>query len=256
MSSNTIACRVCHQPSDYLWSGELLSRSVAYYECSHCDFVQTEMPDWLDEAYEQTINVSDTGILERNLANAKLVVSTLFVLKGLDKKVVDCAGGYGTLVRLLRDKGVEASHSDPYCENLFAQGFEHDGSQAFLATAFEAFEHFVDPVTELEKLFSFAPNILISTTLIPKPTPQLGDWWYYGLEHGQHVSFYRQKSMEVLAKKFGKYFASNGKNYHLFSDKPINKFQMKMIKDKRGIINRFAERSLTSKTWSDHQKML
>jgi Nif-specific regulatory protein len=38
--------------------------------------------------------------------------------------VVDCAGGYGILVRLLRDYGVNALWSDPYCENVLAKGFE------------------------------------------------------------------------------------------------------------------------------------
>jgi hypothetical protein len=46
------------------------------------------------------------------------------------------------------------------------------------------------------------------------------DWWYYGLEHGQHIAFYTGKSLEVLAKQFGYEFAIDGAHLHVFSRKP------------------------------------
>jgi hypothetical protein len=52
---------------------------------------------------------------------------------------VDCAGGYGILTRLLRDIGVDALWSDPFCQNLMALGFEHSNEPAELVTAFEEF---------------------------------------------------------------------------------------------------------------------
>jgi hypothetical protein len=75
----------------------------------------------LEEAYASTINNSDTGIMSRNLSNISLVLATLILIKNRNSLVVDCAGGYGFLVRLLRDIGVNALWSDPYCENLVAK---------------------------------------------------------------------------------------------------------------------------------------
>ena len=31
-----------------------------------CDFLQTEEPFWLKEAYESAIGITDTGIIKRN----------------------------------------------------------------------------------------------------------------------------------------------------------------------------------------------
>ncbi len=39
---------------------------VQYYRCPECYFAQTEDPYWLDEAYQNALNLSDTGLLFRN----------------------------------------------------------------------------------------------------------------------------------------------------------------------------------------------
>mgnify|MGYP002839845252 CR=1 FL=1 len=57
-------------------------------------------------------------------------------------------------------------------------------------------------VEEMRKLLSISSNLLLTTTLTPFPTPRPSDWWYYGLDHGQHIGFYRVKTLEYLAKEF------------------------------------------------------
>jgi hypothetical protein len=59
--------------------------------------------------------------------------------------------------------------------------------------------------------------LIFSTQLVPEPAPKLEDWWYYGLEHGQHIAFYTRKSLEVLAQQFGYEFATDGAQLHVFS---------------------------------------
>jgi hypothetical protein len=244
--------------SDYstLFSSfKVFGKMVDYFECSSCSYVQTEEPVWLDQAYASPINKCDTGIMLRNNHNVRIVLATLATL-GIDNScVIDCAGGYGILVRLLRDQGVEALWSDPYCKNLLAKGFEHKAEKADLVTAFEAFEHFIDPSFELEKLLSIAPNLLISTQIMPSPTPALDEWWYYGLDHGQHIGFFRVRSLEILAKKFGKHFSTDGYSYHLFTESPISPTLWRLrIKLALKFPNIFT-RGLRSKTWDDFKKM-
>ena len=199
-------CRCCFGSlTTKLFSAMLLGKEVSYFSCDKCKYVQTEEPTWLTEAYESTINNSDTGIMSRNLSNISLVLATLTLIKKKNSTIVDSAGGYGLLVRLLRDVGVNAFWSDPYCENLLAKGLEYNNNnndKVELVTAFESFEHFVTPSIEIKKLLNIAPNILLTTNIISDPAPKPSDWWYYGLEHGQHIGFYRLQTLKYLAQKF------------------------------------------------------
>lgn len=238
-----------------VFTGILFDNKINYFECAACGYVQTEHPYWLEKAYSSAINNCDTGIMSRNQSNVGLILATLDALNSFDSTVVDYAGGYGILVRLLRDRGIEALWSDPYCKNLLALGFEHTNEKACLITAFEAFEHFVDPVVEAEKLFSIAPNLLISTFLIPTPTPAPSQWWYYGLGHGQHIGFFRIETLKFIAQKFNKHFVSDGVSCHFFADTAISSLEWNI---KIRLARRFPSlysRKLKSKTWSDFEKM-
>lgn len=248
-------CRCCSTKVNQVFSASLLGNVVNYYDCSMCGYVQTETPYWLEKAYSSAINNCDTGIMIRNQANVGLVMATLNALNEIHGNVIDCAGGYGILVRLLRDRGINALWSDPYCKNLLAVGFEHAGESANLVTAFEAFEHFISPVVESEKLFAIAPNLLISTELIAIPAPTPDQWWYYGQDHGQHIGFFRLKTLQMLAKKFNKYLISNGRNYHLFTDKPLNAMKWNLNVRMAQRFPFLYSHGLNSKVWQDFEKM-
>lgn len=225
-NQSVIPCRCCESAANTVLTGTIIGIDVQYFECSACGFVQTEEPGWLQLAYSDAINDSDTGLVQRNLLNARYVMATLRALGVPTGKVVDFAGGYGLLVRLLRDSGVNAWWSDPFCKNLMAKGYENandnDNTPADLITAFEAFEHFVNPAQELDLMLESGRNIFLSTLVMPRPIPRHEDWWYYGREHGQHVAFYRLETFKAMAARHGLHFVSNGRNYHLFSDKPVN----------------------------------
>jgi hypothetical protein len=192
---------------------------VSYRRCEACGFVQTEEPYWLERAYEQPIAKIDVGIISRNLAlgdTASTVISMLFDSGG---RFLDWGGGYGILVRLMRDRGFDFYWRDPFCDNLFAQGFEWtDGTRAELVTAFEVLEHLPRPVDDVTRMADIADNLLVSTLLLPEPAPAPGDWWYYAPETGQHVSLYSRRSLTVLAEQLGMFAASNrSRNVHLFT---------------------------------------
>ncbi len=226
---------------------------VGFFECSACRYIQTETPYWLTEAYGRTISASDTGIMVRNLYNSRLVLATLYLLDALDGVVVDFAGGYGILVRLLRDLGIDTFWSDKYSENLVAFGFEYKGEAAHLVTAFEAFEHFVHPKEELAALFDVAPNVLISTEIAPSPTPLQKEWWYYGPEHGQHIGFFRVETLRQMAASHGKRLVTDGRYYHLFTDQPLSLWKWRLTRKIISKLPSLLAGRLKSKVWSDHQ---
>lgn len=255
MNDTAPRCRVCGAPTTYLWHAPLLKRQISYHECGACGYIQTEMPFWLEEAYSSAINDSDTGILARNQGCMERVLITLWMLGGKKQRVKDVAGGYGVLVRMLRDAGVDARWSDKYAQNLLARGFEDDGQHAALATSFESFEHFVQPMDELKALLASADSVLISTELAPEPTPAAQDWWYYGLDHGQHIGFYRRRTLEWMAAQHGMRLLSDGSSFHLFTRANVNEWLWNQLIKRRKRFLKMARKGLKSKTWSDYEML-
>jgi hypothetical protein len=199
--------------------------AVQYYRCKGCGFVQTEEPYWLDEAYSEAITASDIGIATRNLWMARVTQAVILAFFNSRGKFLDYGGGPGLLVRLMRDAAFDFYRADKYSPNLFARGFEVEavGRQQYeLLTAFEVFEHLVQPYEEVAAMLQYAPSIFFSTLLLPTPTPALDRWWYYGPEHGQHVGLYSHRSLEALAARLGVNFYTNGRSLHLLTTKQIS----------------------------------
>lgn len=217
-------CRICESTSQFVHQAKILRRySVRYYYCDHCEYLQTEEPHWLDEAYLDPVNVYDTGILSRNLSLAGIVSTIINFWFNAQGEFLDYAGGYGIFVRLMRDCGYDFYWSDPYCKNLFARGFEKnkDVEPLTMVTCFEAFEHFSNPLIQIQQVANESSNILFSTQLLPDPIPPPDGWWYYGLEHGQHIGFFRKRTLQYLADRFGLDLLSDNHSLHLLTRKSL-----------------------------------
>jgi hypothetical protein len=229
--------------------------TIDYFHCDHCDFLQTEDPYWLEEAYSQPINSSDTGYMVRNLFYFKRLTILLYLLFGKSGQFVDYAGGYGVFVRLMRDIGFDFYWDDKYTTNLFSTGFEWNGVDKVEAvTLFEAFEHFVDPIEEIGKLRNISDTIIFTTDLHPDPVPKPNEWWYYGLDHGQHISFYSKKTFSEIADQLGMYYLNLG-SLHILSKYKVAAWKLASTKFARLGLDKFICKFLESKTWSDHEKL-
>jgi hypothetical protein len=224
-------CNICFQDNKPIFNAKILIKlNIKYYHCINCGFLQTEEPYWLEEAYVESINVKDTGIMARNLYLSKITSILLYFLFNKNKKFVDFAGGYGITTRLMRDIGFEFYWHDPHTTNLMARGFEYtDKDKIELVTSFESFEHFTNPLNEIDHMLSVSKNILFSTHLLPSAIPRPNDWWYYGLEHGQHISFYSLQTLTFIAKKYGLNLLTNGINIHLLTKKSIHPYKFKLL---------------------------
>lgn len=236
-------CRLCGGHTQKVMTGVVLRKhQVNYYDCPECGYVQVEKPHWLREAYENPITDSDTGIIDRNYTNSKIVYLLSLFIFGIKKYknaiILDYAGGYGILVRILRGYGLRAYWSDKYCVNIFAKDACHqlipsDESglkEVDMLTAFEVFEHFEKSKEEIKEVLSISDVVLISTRLLSKKPPEINDWWYYGTDHGQHIGFYRLKTLEFIAKKNNYMLISDGVAYHCFSRKrQINKLMFILV---------------------------
>lgn len=93
---------------------------------------------------------------------------------------------------------------DKYATNIFAKGFEYKNQKVDLITCFEVFEHFAEPLNEIEKLLKISNELIITTDLYSdKNIVPPKSWSYYTFDSGQHISFYSKKTFEYIAKKCG-----------------------------------------------------
>ena len=224
-------CRICKADASFLFKEKILTKyNIDYFYCKKCGFIQTEEHFWLKESYVESINISDTGIMQRNLNFMQITTLVIVLFFDKKKRFVDFAGGYGVLVRLMRDVGFDYYWYDVYSDNLMARGFEYNSKDKYeLLTCFEAFEHFHDPMHEIDKMIKISNNILFSTELYKEKTPPNPDEWdYYGFNHGQHISFFSIKTLNFIAKKYNLNLYTNGSTIHLLTKSNLRNISFKI----------------------------
>lgn len=230
-------CKICRSSSDYYISVRLLGKyDVKYYRCRKCQFIFTESPYWLNEAYSSAITRLDIGLVQRNQLMTPVVKAIINNWFNTNARYIDYGGGYGLLVRMMRDEGFDFYRQDIYCDNLYAQSFDISDLPPFraeLLTAFEVFEHLVNPVEELEKMLMLSDTILFSTTIQPFADVHPESWWYFTPETGQHISLYSKASLQALADRFGMNYYQGDKSVHLFSKKKLSGQVFKLISHPR-----------------------
>jgi len=212
--SDSDPCRLCGAKTQRLFSLVVLeSHQIAYLECAGCGSLQTESPYWLKEAYEHNLAVLDTGAAQRNLANqaASFAIARLLGLRD----VLDFGGGDGLLCRLLRDCGVNCYVNDKYAPPSYAIAYTRpDFARPSLLLAFEVFEHFANPSSELKDVFESGAEAILASTVAYDG--EGSDWWYLTPESGQHVFFYSRSAMGSIARTYGYELVTQG-NYWLFA---------------------------------------
>jgi hypothetical protein len=221
--TDLFVCKICGSAVKKIFDSVVLGQyEVNYYQCLDCQFIQTESPFWLEEAYQSAITDLDIGLIYRNIKFAD-ILEKILLTNSIDpnRKFIDYGGGYGMFVRLMRDKGFDFYRQDIHCPNLFARYFDitdiKDQQNFELLTAFEVFEHLECPKQQLEIMLSFSDNILFSTEFLPDNNPRPDTWWYFAPETGQHISFFTLKSLQNLAENYKLHLYSNGSSIHMFT---------------------------------------
>jgi hypothetical protein len=218
--SNESDCRLCGGKLTYAFTNVVLCKhSVKYYRCNACLSLQTEKPYWLDEAYKNSnLSNTDTGAAQRNLTNLAACYTVSKIFKA--NNVIDVGGGDGLLCRLLRDYKINCFVKDKYSVSTYGQGFRDENfNHPDLIIAFEVIEHYPNPKSDLDDLFSKEPRLLLVSTGIY--TDQSKDWWYISPESGQHIFFYNSKALKKIADRYGYHIIFVG-GYILFTKEVSN----------------------------------
>ena len=240
-------CKVCDSRVRPFGTGRVLGRhDVRYYRCETCGFVQTEPPYWLGEAYGTALIAADVGAAQRNIELAALTQAVIQQFFRADGRFLDYGGGYGLFVRLMRDRGFDFRWHDRYAPNLLSRGFEAaPETKGFeLVTAFEVLEHLVDPVPEVAEMLRRGDSVLCTTRILPATSPKPGEWWYYALSGGQHVSLFTLDALHRLAARFGRRLISDGVSIHLMTTQRVAEWLFRLVVRGRvhGALNRLRRR--------------
>lgn len=231
---------------------------VAYYLCPKCGFLRTEEPYWLEQAYYEAIAVTDTGLVQRNNSIAMKLAALIYFELDSRGIYVDVAGGYGLLVRIMRDLGFDFFWSDKFCQNLFARGFEVDKASGSITalTAIEVLEHVHDPLAFItQEMETFGSRTLIFSTELYQGASPPKNWWYYSFANGQHISFYKLQTLQFIAERLGlKIYSAHG--IHMLTDKLINKQRFNFLTGICGPLAAFIiKRRMHSRTMADHDHL-
>lgn len=252
-------CKLCGGDTSPFGELTLLGHHHARYRhCTECGYVFAEDPDWLEEAYAgHAIAALDTGILVRNLWLVDAVDALLRWRFRQVRSALDYGAGTGLFVRLMRDRGYDFRWTDPHCENVFALSFEAEPGQRFdLATCFEVAEHLSDPLTVFEDLTRRAPILLFSTELLPETNNRPGEWHYYTPETGQHIGFFTAASLQRLAQRLGRHFATDGRMLHVFSSEPLDPRWLRFVAKHRRVRRLlWLGRKRKALTWRDGEAL-
>lgn len=231
------ACNVCASKASWYKKITLLGKyDVDYFRCDNCQFIFSEKPYWLDEAYSSAITKLDIGLVQRNEITSNIVSAVIKYWFDIKGKFIDYGGGYGLFVRMMRDRGFDYYRQDIHCINLFAQSFDISDLSSFkgeLLTAFEVFEHLEDPLGEVNRMLELSDNILFSTTLQPCQDVTPESWWYFTPETGQHIALYSEKTLSALASRYNLHYYRGAKEIHLFTKQPISNKLFKLISHPR-----------------------
>jgi hypothetical protein len=256
------ACPICGCPRQARFRAVLLKKhDVQYFFCESCGLLQTEEPYWLKEAYSTVIADADTGLVSRNLTIAQRLANLLYWCFDPAAPYLDFSGGYGLLTRLMRDRGFDYYWLDPHCENVFARGFEWisiEQTAAAAVTVFEVLEHAPNPLALLRTALSEGKTstVIFTTQLYAGEPPSPENWWYYALDTGQHISFFRRDTLRILGQKLGLRFYSNGL-FHVLTSRNLSqtKFDFSCGRLAR-VFEPYVRMKMRSKASDDHQSMI
>jgi hypothetical protein len=257
-------CKVCGALMQPVFRAVLLGRhEVGYAHCALCGLLTTETPYWLDEAYSEAIAATDVGLVERNqVMSSRIAASLCFALNlGADERVLDVAGGYGLLVRMLRDYGIDCFWQDKYCQNIFAQSFEWPEPPSVPAkavTAIEVMEHLENPLEFIRDVMkqTGARSFLFTTELYEGAPPDPDAWWYYSRETGQHISFYTRKTLETMAAALDMSFMTC-RGLHMFSKDSVSPWVFRLAAGRfHPVASRIVRKRLGSRIPADHAQAI
>lgn len=192
-------CKICGSSNL-----EIIDIEDKYYYCQDCEVIFVETAEIVDqteekERYEGHDNNHQNDGYVRMFENFIEAVIEPYINTNQINSALDFGCGPGpVLADLLEPRELEVDIYDPYFfpKKVFLNK-NYD-----LITSTEVFEHFSDPVKEMELLTSHLKEgsyLAVMTSFHPGPE-DFEDWWYKW--DPTHIVFYNQQTFKKIASDF------------------------------------------------------
>lgn len=202
----------------------VLEKKVEYYQCELCgQIVADGIKNYdLSKIYNEDyfMNV-DIGWKNRSKLIVKFVNIINYSLNFKKMSICDYGAGNGYLAKSLIDIGYNVLAYEPYLGRELYLNKKYFIDTPFPADALimiEVFEHFIDPLQEINailKKFSGPQILLFSTLLVENAKYNINDWWYLNPDAG-HFTLWSKKSLKDLSNLTGYKFISFADFFHVF----------------------------------------
>ena len=183
---------------------------IRYYVCSGCGFCfAPEFRKWSDRKFKARIYNDDYVLVDPEYVATRPEGTAKFigdVFGPVRERIthLDYGGGNGLMSQRLRAGGWQSSSYDHFANGpgQLAQLSTYD-----LVTAFEVFEHVVDPLQLMASLskLTHAQSLIVFSTLLSEGHIACDkglDWWYLAPRNG-HISLFSEKSLTHLLGAYG-----------------------------------------------------
>lgn len=199
-------------------------RPVYYYRCPNCGFLFTRSFDrWKPEEFSQFVYNQEYAAVDPEYSGARAKRNSanflsMFGNRLQSLRLLDFGGGSGVFAACLRESGCSAESFDPFDGSSAPPT---DGQRFDIVTAFEVFEHVVDPtrcLQDIDRLLKPDGLLAISTRVNDgkEGLQQIGqrlNWWYASPRNG-HISLHSKRSLTLLLQQAGLHRASWGDDLH------------------------------------------
>jgi len=207
-------CKICNSDCYLIYDQQF---EIDYHRCKSCGFIYEDpkfhvsFNEELNEYKTHNNSIEDEGYV--NMFKRFMEAFEPFVD---NKSLLEYGSGPEPVFsEVLRQSGYKVSSYDPFFlpdETYLEKTYD-------VITSTEVFEHFVEPLAEIEKLVGLLNDngVLAVMTQFPKDDEHFKSWWYR--RDKTHISFYTIESFKEIAKKYNlEIVYYNEKDYMIFKN--------------------------------------
>jgi SAM-dependent methyltransferase len=184
----------------------------AYFECSKCQFLFTDIHDaddhagLYDDKYWEGQDPDWSGRVNQTL-RLVLLANTLINKPPWELKILDFGCGMGTFVSAAREQlQMQTWGTDIIMPKFGREWFlpRVQRERFDIIVACEVVEHLPHPLTSMKEVRGYLDRggVFAFQTAYYDPKTCGRDWWYIGPANG-HVSLYSARSFEIIAGTLG-----------------------------------------------------